>query len=183
MVSSNMLIISFAVRTDSASDPLIEKTLELSMELMELTGVWSNAIDFFKPLQWIPSTMRSRGMSLHDGIVDVYGSMINRVQTRIDNGKDVPGCLVKTLLESREEEKLDWEDLCMLAATFTIGGVHSTSGIIKWFLALIPSHPIIQLRAHEELDRVIGRDRWPTAEDESNLPYIRAVIKEASEPC
>lgn len=53
-----------------------------------------------------------------------------------------------------------------------------TSGIIQWFLALIPSHPEIQARAQEELDRVIGRDRWPTAEDEQSLPYLRAVIKE-----
>lgn len=42
----------------------------------------------------------------------------------------------------------------------------------------MPSHPEIQARAHEELDRVIGRDRWPTFEDEMNLPYIRAIIKE-----
>ena len=55
-----------------------------------------------------------------------------------------------------------------------------TSGIIQWFLALIPSHPEIQARAHEELDRVVGREHWPTADDEANLPYIRAIIKEVN---
>lgn len=50
--------------------------------------------------------------------------------------------------------------------------------MIQWFLALLPSHPEIQARAHEELDRVVGRDRWPTIEDEASLPYIRAIIKE-----
>ncbi|KAK7471927.1 hypothetical protein VKT23_000030 [Stygiomarasmius scandens] len=104
--------------------------------------------------------------------------MILRVKARMDSGEDVPDCLVKTLIQNQEQEKLDWEDLCMLAAVFTLGGVHSTSGIIQWFLALIPSNPDIQMRAHEELDRVVGRDRWPTAEDEDNLPYIRAIIKE-----
>jgi hypothetical protein len=53
-----------------------------------------------------------------------------------------------------------------------------TAGIIQWFLALIPSHPEVQARAHEELDRVIGREHWPSAEDEIRLPYIRAIIKE-----
>jgi hypothetical protein len=40
------------------------------------------------------------------------------------------------------------------------------------------SRPEVQARAHAELDAVIGRDYWPTAEDEQSLPYIRAIIKE-----
>jgi len=51
--------------------------------------------------------------------------MIMRVKARMDAGEDVPDCLVKTLLLTQEREKLDWEDLCMLSAVFTLGGVHS----------------------------------------------------------
>jgi cytochrome P450 len=47
-----------------------------------------------------------------------------------------------------------------------------------WFLALISSHPEVQARAHAELDSVIGRDAWPSAEDNQRLPYIQAIIKE-----
>ena len=39
-------------------------------------------------------------------------------------------------------------------------------------------HPQVQDRAQEELDRVIGRERLPTLEDEEDLPYIGALIKE-----
>ncbi|KIM37140.1 hypothetical protein M413DRAFT_13508 [Hebeloma cylindrosporum] len=178
---NNMLIISFGMRTDSATDPLVEKALVLAMEFMDLTGPWANLVDFFEPLQWIPTSKRSRGRNLHEGLMDVYGSMIRRFEARMDSGEDVPDCLVKTLIQSQEEEKkLDWDDLCMLSAVFTLGGVHSTSGIIQWFLALIPSHPKIAAKAYEELDRVVGRERWPNTEDEPNLPYIRAIIKEAS---
>ncbi len=42
----------------------------------------------------------------------------------------------------------------------------------------MPSHPLVQAKAAEELDRVVGRDTWPTAEDEMKLPYCRAIIKE-----
>jgi hypothetical protein len=84
-------------------------------------------VDFFEPLQWIPTRKRSRGRKLHDGLIDVYGSMIRRFQTRMDSGEEVPDCLVKTLIQSQEDEKLDWEDLCMLSAVFTLGGVHSVS--------------------------------------------------------
>ncbi|KAF9068379.1 cytochrome P450 [Rhodocollybia butyracea] len=175
---NNMLFISFGIRTDTIADPLITRALDLAMEFMALTGSLANPIDFLEPLQWIPSTMRTRGRNLHQEILEVYGSMILRMKKRLDMGDYVPDCLVKTLIYDQEKEKLDWEDLCMLSAVFTLGGVHSTSGVIQWFLALIPSHPDIAMRAHAELDRVVGRDRLPTPEDEAELPYIRAIIKE-----
>ncbi|KAH9998122.1 cytochrome P450 [Russula compacta] len=175
---NNMLTISFGTRTDSTLDPLTERALALTTEFMDLTGPLSNTIDFIKPLQWIPTSTRSRGRRLHDAMMEVYGAMIMQVKNRMDGGEDVPDCLVKTLLLTQEQEKLDWEDLCMLASVFTLGGVHSTSGVILWFLALISSYPEIQARAHAELDKVIGRDYWPSAEDEQRLPYVRAIIKE-----
>ncbi|KAJ7672832.1 cytochrome P450 [Mycena rosella] len=192
---NNMLMISFATRADASHSPLVERVIELAMEFMDLTGLflgklypyrlifcdlgpWSNAIDFITPLQWIPTRMRSRARKLHTELIDVYGAMYLALKARIDGGEVVPECLAKTLIETREVEKLDWEDTCMLAAVFALGGVHSISGIIQWFLALIPSHPEVQASAHEELDRVIGRDHWPNAEDEARLPYIRAIIKE-----
>lgn len=33
-----MLIMSFGIRTTSASDPLVAKALDLAMEFMDLTG-------------------------------------------------------------------------------------------------------------------------------------------------
>jgi hypothetical protein len=91
------------------------------------SGPWSNAIDFIEPLQWIPTPMRSRGRKLHNDLMEVYGAMVLRVKARMDSGEVVPDCLVKTLIETQEEERLDWEDICMLAAVFTLGGVHSVS--------------------------------------------------------
>ena len=85
----------------------------------------SNVVDFIKPLQWVPTTIRSRGRRLHDEIVEVYGTMIDRVRARMDAGEDVPDCLVKTVILTREQEKLNWEDMCMLSLVFTLGGVHS----------------------------------------------------------
>ena len=49
---------------------------------------------------------------------------------------------------------------------------------MQWFSALIPAYPDIQKRAQEELDKVVGRDRLPNVQDEANLPYIHAIVKE-----
>ena len=162
-------MISFGMRTDSSADPLIAKALGLAMEFMALTGQyfgieihlhqgskivvgpWANAVDFFEPLQWIPTSKRSRGRKLHDEIINVYGGMIRQFKTLMDSGEEVPDCLVKVLIESQEDEKLDWEDLCMLSAVFTLGGVHSVSSALYSILrklshqssADIWHHPVV----------------------------------------
>jgi len=38
--------------------------------------------------------------------------------------------------------------------------------------------PEALVKAYEELDRVVGPHRSPTFEDEPNLPYIKAFVKE-----
>ena len=45
---------------------------------------------------------------------------------------------------------------------------------------MIPAYPEVQKKAQDELDRVVGRNRLPTVEDEKNLPYCHAIIKEVS---
>ena len=51
---------------------------------------------------------------------------------------------------------------------------------MQWFSALIPASPETQRKAQAELDRVVGRERMPSLEDEKDLPYCRAIIKEVS---
>ncbi|KAF4582650.1 hypothetical protein EYR40_002573 [Pleurotus pulmonarius] len=161
---NNMLTLAFGIRTVSASEPLVAEAIRLGMEFMRLTGPWTNMIDFIKVLQWLPTPSRASARQLHSDFLYVYGAMINQVKERIDSGEEVPDCLVKTLLNCQHEEELSWKDMCFIVIAFTTGGVHSTSGIIEWFLALMPSHPHVQAKACEELDRV--------------LPYCRAIIKE-----
>ncbi|RYC55799.1 hypothetical protein CHU98_g10416 [Xylaria longipes] len=175
---NNMLAIVFGTRTISVSDPLVAKALRLSREFMNCTGPVSNLVDFSSLLQRLPTRMRKRGRKLHDDLVDTYGGMIFETERQIRLGRDVPECLAKTMLSIRDEEELDDLDMAILASAFMIGGVETTASIMQWFSALIPSYPHVQRRAQEELDKVIGKDRLPNVDDEANLPYCHAIVKE-----
>jgi len=39
-------------------------------------------------------------------------------------------------------------------------------------------HPEVQRKAQEEIDRVLGHDRLPSAQDKKDLPYVNAIMKE-----
>jgi cytochrome P450 len=159
----------------------------------------SNLVDFLPILQKLPNPMLSRGKRLHQGLVETYGGMIEEIEKKLDNGIPVEDCLAKSMVQMREEEQLDDLDMAILASAFMIGGVETvrnevynpltrdiltydiqTASIMQWFSALIPAYPEIQKRAQEEIDRVVGRDRLPTVEDEINLPYCHAIVKEVN---
>ncbi len=85
----------------------------------------------------------------------------------------------KSLLQCQDEEQLVKDDISEMTANLIGGGVDtSTSTILTCILGLI-THPEVQVQGHEEVDRVIGRERLPTWEDMENLPYCQAVFKEA----
>jgi cytochrome P450 len=46
------------------------------------------------------------------------------------------------------------------------------------FVLAILLHPDVQTMAQKELDAVTGRERLPTFEDRSKLPFVDAICKE-----
>jgi hypothetical protein len=44
--------------------------------------------------------------------------------------------------------------------------------------AAMANYPLVQKKAQEELDKVLGEGRLPTFEDRPHLPYISAVVNE-----
>ncbi|EMR69674.1 putative cytochrome p450 protein [Eutypa lata UCREL1] len=70
-----------------------------------------------------------------------------------------------------------------LAAAYICGGLveagsETTSSSLNNFVLAMCQSPNVLKKAQEELDRVVGDTRMPTFDDESNLPYVRAIIKE-----
>ena len=53
-----------------------------------------------------------------------------------------------------------------------------TVSVLESFTIRMALYPNIQRRAQQEIDQVIGNDRLPTWDDQPNLPYVSALIKE-----
>lgn len=58
------------------------------------------------------------------------------------------------------------------------GGTESSAVTVEWAISELLRKPEIFAKATEELDRVIGRERWVEEKDIANLPYIEAIAKE-----
>ncbi|KIK65275.1 hypothetical protein GYMLUDRAFT_38707 [Collybiopsis luxurians FD-317 M1] len=63
------------------------------------------------------------------------------------------------------------------AVSYAAGADTTVSAILSFILAMV-LYPEVQIRAQEELDRVIGSSRLPDFADRDHLPYINAILSE-----
>jgi len=61
-------------------------------------------------------------------------------------------------------------------------GMDTTASLLQMITLMLVAHPEVQRKGQEELDRVLGSDRAPVLDDIHDLPYVQAIIKEASPP-
>ncbi|XP_059172521.1 cytochrome P450 4V2-like [Physella acuta] len=84
------------------------------------------------------------------------------------------------LYMSENLTKLSMEDIREEVDTFMFEGHDTTAAAMNWATYLIGSHPDVQVKVHEEIDRVFGDDdRDATMEDLKQLKYLECCIKEA----
>ncbi|KAG8228077.1 hypothetical protein J437_LFUL009049, partial [Ladona fulva] len=88
-------------------------------------------------------------------------------------------------MKRREGDESYFSEVQLLAICddlFT-AGTETTSYTLAFGVIFLLHHPDVQAKMHEELDRVIGKDRFPTLDDKPNLPYVNAVLLEILRYC
>ncbi|KAL6525294.1 hypothetical protein OROMI_030887 [Orobanche minor] len=91
--------------------------------------------------------------------------------------------MVDVLLQLAEDPTLDVkltsDRVKGLLQDLLAGSTDTTATTLEWTINEIIIHPHIIEKAKEELNRVIGRNRWVEENDFSRLPYIDAIIMES----
>ncbi|KAJ5521000.1 hypothetical protein N7463_001453 [Penicillium fimorum] len=84
---------------------------------------------------------------------------------------------VKELADSDEAKRLDREEVIYLIGVLIEAG-GSTMKTFEFFVMAAILFPESVRRVQEELDRVVGSDRLPNWDDQAQLPYLNAFIRE-----
>ncbi|KAK6484884.1 cytochrome P450 27C1 isoform X1 [Huso huso] len=100
---------------------------------------------------------------------------LSEIQAQLDAGEEVEGGLLTHLLVSKE---MTVEEIYANMTEMLLAGVDTTSFTLSWSSYLLARHPQVQQAVYDEVVRNLGRYQAPIAEDISQLPLIRGVVKE-----
>ncbi|NWH58063.1 CP2DH protein, partial [Geococcyx californianus] len=94
--------------------------------------------------------------------------------------RDFTDAFLKEMEKGKEAEEngFNYNNLRLVTADLFIAGSETTTTTLRWAFLYMLLHPEIQSKVHAEIDKVIGRERSPTMEDQASMPYTNAVIHE-----
>ncbi|MCJ1438484.1 hypothetical protein MMC27_007874 [Xylographa pallens] len=181
--ASVVSIIGFGRRIRTYTDPIIteviaimQKAAELNvpgksfpmlMETFPILARFPNAIAPWKKGMGGPRGPASRGMQFFYALAEE--AVANPAQ---------PDCYAKKLFAEAPKYNLSRLEVSTLASSLFGAGSDTSSSTLITFMLACCAFPAALRPAWEELDRVVGHSRSPTFDDEPNLPYVRAFVKE-----
>ncbi|XP_021716537.1 cytochrome P450 71A1-like [Chenopodium quinoa] len=92
--------------------------------------------------------------------------------------KDMVDVLLQLADDPNNEVKLERAGVKAFCLDLIAGGAESSTVIVEWAIAELIRRPDIVKKAIEEMNHIIGKERWVQEKDIQNLPYIRAIVKE-----
>ncbi|THU99211.1 cytochrome P450 [Dendrothele bispora CBS 962.96] len=110
----------------------------------------------------------------------LYFGLMGEVEGRMQADQE-NGCFLETIIKRQDEWGLNREMISYLGGVMIEGGADTTSAFLQSLLLLLTAHPEVQQKAKRELDEVVGNERMPILDDIERLPYIQAIILEASD--
>uniref|UniRef100_A0A3P8WV04 Cytochrome P450, family 27, subfamily A, polypeptide 1, gene 4 n=1 Tax=Cynoglossus semilaevis TaxID=244447 RepID=A0A3P8WV04_CYNSE len=114
-----------------------------------------------------------------EGIFDFARELIDKkmedIQQRVKRGQNVEGEYLTYLLSNTQ---MSMKDVYGSVAELLLAGVDTTSNTLTWALHLLSRNPRAQDRLYNEVSTFVRADQTPSAAAVSQMPYLRAVVKE-----
>ncbi|KAF2652764.1 cytochrome P450 [Lophiostoma macrostomum CBS 122681] len=180
--TSVVSIIGFGRRVADPKDPIITEVIAVMHRAADLNvpgKTFPMLLETFPVLAKVPTEIApwKHGLGRRGGSHRGHDFFYSLAAEANEN----PGhedCYAKLLFKEAPKYNLKPQEISALSGNlFGAGSDTSSSTLITAVLAM-RAFPETLIPAWEELDRIVGSGRSPSFEDEVNLPYMRAFVKE-----
>ena len=176
--ASNILALHYGIRIPTISEPLYHEVVEIQKRVTH-TAANPGLPDFIPLLRHLPAALspwKRAADALFAEQTDLYMRLLR-------TGDSSPGWnatkQARTVAAKHAPEGIPDIDLAFTLATSIQGGMETSPRALLWvFVAAIAANKNFMARAHDLLDKVVGRNRLPTFADRPNLVYLDAIVSE-----
>jgi cytochrome P450 len=82
------------------------------------------------------------------------------------------------MAEAQKKDGFSDAQAAYISGTLLEAGSDTTSSTLYAFVQAMLLYPEVQRHAQQQIDEVVGDHRLPTLDDQSDLPYVRMIMKE-----
>lgn len=177
--TSVVSIVGFGRRVARIDDPLITEVLAIMQRAAELNVPGKTFPMIMETFPWLarfpkriapwlsPFGNGGRGSAFYYALAD-----------EANNTAQQEPCYVKQLFKEAPKYDLSKAEIASLTGNLFGAGSDTSSSTLVTFALACCAFPETLPKAWEELDRVVGAHRSPDWDDEPNLPYTKAFMKE-----
>ncbi|XP_020852467.1 cytochrome P450 2C19-like [Phascolarctos cinereus] len=142
---------------------------------------WIKVYNSFPSLVLSPGS-HHKAVKNMQSIIEFILEEVKEHQRTLDpsNPRDFIDCFLMKMEQEKQQPQSEFiiDNLVRTVSDLFAAGTETTSTTLRYGLLLLLKYPEIEGKLHEEIDRVIGRNRSPCMEDRNKMPYTNAVIHE-----
>ena len=174
---------TFGTRVQSLDHPDVKNAVRSQAILRRTSRPGAFLVDELPPLALLPRWLQpglSEAKEAAKEVLDIKMELWRRLETQVELGK-APHCYAREIYDSKESwygQGLTEEHLAWVSGGLVEAGFETTAATLNSLVLHLAANQRVQNEAQKELLRVVGSNRPPTFADMSNLPYVRACVKE-----
>nr|XP_023423407.1 cytochrome P450 2A11-like [Cavia porcellus] len=135
---------------------------------------------FYSVMKHLPGPQQQAFKELQ-GLEDFIVKKVEQNQRTLDPNSPrnfIDSFLIRMQKENDSNTEFHMKNLVMTTLNLFFAGTETVSTTLRYGFLLLMKHQDVEAKIHEEIDRVIGRNRHPMFEDKAKMPYTEAVIHE-----
>ncbi|CAJ0919082.1 unnamed protein product [Ranitomeya imitator] len=159
------------------------KILGLLNEIFKgVSSVWGQMYNVYPKIVAKMPGPHHKLFNATDGIQEVIAKHVEMHKETLDpnDPRDFIDCFLIKMEQEKGKPDTEFHMEAIVNTAFDLfgAGTETVSTTLRYGLMILLKHPDVEERIHQEIDKVIGRDRAPNVEDRPHMPYMDAVIHE-----